>query len=93
MLFRSIPSERRARWAGTYRIDSGLLVEVVERGEQLWIVVQGQADRRLLWQGERECRVQGNDALRVAFDEEGERVVGLTYHDDDGTPHVFARVE
>ena len=79
----AIPSERRARWAGTYRIDSGLLVEVVERGEQLWIVVQGQADRRL----------QGNDALRVAFDEEGERVVGLTYHDDDGTPHVFARVE
>lgn len=87
------PPELRARWAGAYRTDSGFLVEVVERGEELWLALSGREDRRLRYQGERESRVQGNDALRIVFEDDGVRVTGLTFHDDDGTKHLLARIE
>jgi CubicO group peptidase (beta-lactamase class C family) len=88
-----IPSELRARWTGKYRTDDGFVAEVAARGEELWLSFPGQEDRRLLYQGERECRLRGNDALRIVFDDDGKKVAGLTFHDDDGTPHVLARVE
>lgn len=89
----ALSSEIRARWAGKYRTDSGFLIEVAARGEELWIVVPGREDRRLSYQGKSECRVQGNDALRIVFEEEGQRVTGLTFHDDDGTAHLLVRSE
>ena len=53
----------------------------------------GREDRRLSYQGKSECRVQGNDALRIVFVEDGPRVTGLTFHDDDGTAHQLSRNE
>jgi CubicO group peptidase (beta-lactamase class C family) len=88
-----LPAELRARWAGKYRTDSGFRLEVAARGEELWLAVPGREDRRLLFQGGTECRVQGNDALRLVFREDSGRVVGLTFHDDDGTEHPIERVE
>lgn len=88
-----LSSELRARWSGKYRTDSGFLIEVAARGEELWIAVPGREDRRLSYQGKSECRVQGNDALRIVFVEDGPRVTGLTFHDDDGTAHQLSRNE
>jgi CubicO group peptidase (beta-lactamase class C family) len=88
----SLPVELRARWAGKYRTDSGFQLEVASRGAELWLIVPGREDRRLLYQGGSECRVQGNDALRIVFREEDGRVAALTFHDDDGTEHEIARV-
>lgn len=89
----AIPEERLGRWAGTYRVDSGALIEIVERDKTLWLVIPGRPDRRLLYQGENECRVQGNAALRIVFRGEGAKADGLTFHDDDGSRQEIARVE
>jgi len=89
----ALPVESRARWAGKYRTDSGFQLEVAARGEELWLAVPGREDRRLLFQGGDECRVQGNDALRIVFHEESGRVEGLTFFDDDGSEHSIARVD
>jgi CubicO group peptidase (beta-lactamase class C family) len=89
----AFPGELRARWAGKYRTDSGFELEVAQREEELWLVVPGREDRRLLFQGENECRVQSNDALRIVFRGEGESVRGLTFYDDDGSAHEIERVD
>lgn len=88
----ALPAELRTRWAGKYRTDSGFELEVATRGDELWVTVPGREDRRLLFQGGTECRVQGNDALRIVFHEDSGRVESLTFFDDDGTEHSIARL-
>ncbi len=88
-----LPAEFLERWSGVYRTDAGFEVEIHAREGRLWLVVPGRADRRLLYQGKDECRVEGNDALRLVFRGAGDKVDGLTFHDDDGSSHEIARVE
>ena len=89
-----LPAELRSRWAGKYRTDGGFLIEVLARGDdELWVAVPGQGERRLLWQGERECRLREEPAVRIVFEEDAGRSTGLSFHDDDGSIHWLARVE
>ncbi len=77
---------------GRWRHPGGGESSVVARAGALWIVGAGRADRRLMWQGELDCRVDGNAELLLRFVRAANGTIDqLEFHDDDGSVHRLRR--